>query len=846
MTEYYHSQDVFSKGELAPTMYSRISTVIYGKGLKTAKNVLPIPQGGAKKRFGTEFRALLTQTNYKSIKPVAFDYLDQCIYQLIFYNDNIAIYLEGRLVATQASTNILLADIDRIDETVLGASLRVSIGTQAARDLIRSASAANTITAVDTTTYFITLNTAITNDIILPVTFVTTGSYPTSVPQIIAGRVYFIRALSTTTASVYTNPVDARKDTNRMTFSAAGSGNTMIAQNTWAFAAITFKNNPTYDFDGGYNAITFTPAATIGVTTLLASSAIFTAGMVGGLYFANGGVARITAFTDTTNVDILVIDDFASAAAQLGRLVVLTEPAWSAARGFPRVCSSYENRAFFGNSELLRNGIWGSSINDYDDFDDSSVDSDQGISYFPSADTGNGIKFFTPYRTFIVTTESGSYSTSSDEEKGITPVGFSLTLQDNTPSSNIQPVIIDNQLIVLAGRDVNALVWDSSRAKYTPGLISAASEHLITDPISMSVFRDNDSIGGRYLFITNTDAPMAMYQSLMSEEIGGWTSAETEQSYGDSYFRHTISSVSGRCWFVVEREIATGQTPVTITGFDADAATLTANATNFSLTVPTACLFAIGTSLPVTSPQIKVLTYYFAVGIDANDFKIYSSKAAALAGLVQTDDAQTDTNTISIISAGVTATVAPFTIAVNLVLEELSNDVKTDCTILQSGTDLTTATGLTLFNAQEVTVKADGIQYDLNPVLSDVVNVTALGTAAEVQSIETGFPIEYKVEPLPLSISTGNSIQTSNLARAKHVRTISLMFADTVGGKVNNQNITLTRLNNQSFVAPTGNVGLMEVSTMSGWNMFESPPITITQNQPFDFNLLGLFYNTEV
>ena len=55
MTHQLWSQDVFTKGEISPLMYARVSVSPYYNGLKTATNVITFPQGAAGKRFGTIF-----------------------------------------------------------------------------------------------------------------------------------------------------------------------------------------------------------------------------------------------------------------------------------------------------------------------------------------------------------------------------------------------------------------------------------------------------------------------------------------------------------------------------------------------------------------------------------------------------------------------------------------------------------------------------------------------------------------------------------------------------------------------------------------------------------------------
>jgi len=90
------SQDIFSRGELSPFMYARCTVNEYNSGLKTAQNVENYPTGAAGKRFGTLFQAILSGlTSFDQLYFQTFQYLNECVYQLVFTPLKIAIYLEG-------------------------------------------------------------------------------------------------------------------------------------------------------------------------------------------------------------------------------------------------------------------------------------------------------------------------------------------------------------------------------------------------------------------------------------------------------------------------------------------------------------------------------------------------------------------------------------------------------------------------------------------------------------------------------------------------------------------------------------------------------------------------------
>ena len=49
----YIMKNNFSAGELAPTLYTRTDIQQYANGAKTLKNVIPLVEGGVRKRPGT-------------------------------------------------------------------------------------------------------------------------------------------------------------------------------------------------------------------------------------------------------------------------------------------------------------------------------------------------------------------------------------------------------------------------------------------------------------------------------------------------------------------------------------------------------------------------------------------------------------------------------------------------------------------------------------------------------------------------------------------------------------------------------------------------------------------------
>ena len=841
MAHVLWSQDFFAKGELSPLMYSRVTLNAYYQGLKRAKNVICYPQGSAGKRFGTIYKYILPlpYDNYQQIYFKTFQYLNECCYLLIFYNDAVDILLEGQVVATVTGTGILADEVQLIDDTTLENRFRITTGIYPPKDLLRTAQSANVINGFTSST--LTLTTAITNGLVIPIKFTTTGSLPVTTPQIHLNKTYFMRAVSTSAIRVFSTAQDAAANVDYYTISSAGVTSNVIPLNGWALSNVAFKNLPVFDFTGGYSAITFTPAAQTGYgITLTASAAIFTSAFIGGLFSGNSGIARIITYVDTTHVTIDIVQPFAAGGAIPGKLCLLAEPAWSATRGYPRKCSSFQNRAFFANTELLSNGVWGSVTNDFDDFNGILGEDDDAISWFPTSDTVNYIQFIVPYRSLTIHTNSGVYSTPLSVETALTPKNFSLSLQDSTPANNVQPRGIDNQIIVLSGNDAHSLLWDGFNNAYTSSIISIVNEQLIRNPIDEASYIDQTRAGSRYMLIVNESGTLAIYQTLISENVSGFTSAELEQSYGNAYFRGVASNFDGRAWFLTERELATASSPVALIGNTSS--TLEATASNFSTTTFTACLFA-GVTLPITTPQIDATTFYWAVGVDANNFKVYLNQ----------EDAEADENSIVISDFGTTATVTPYPLVTRLLIEQLSFDTYVDCAGLypafpgDPATD--TITGQTRFNAQEILMQGDGFGYS-DDVVGGEVEFRAHGVLQEVSEAQYGFPINVSIVPMPLSISTAGGPKSSNLSDTQHIRFVTFLFADTIGGTITNDNNT-TPITMNTLVEtipgepPVPTTGSFEMSIFAGWNDFTYNSFTINHSEPFDIKLTGIFYKVD-
>jgi len=849
------SQDVFSKGELSPYMYARATVNEYGLGLKVAQNVLTYPTGAAGKRFGTLFNTGLPgQTATDNLYFQTFQYVNECVYQLVFLPDLVLIYLEGILQATVSGTGLSASQVFNISSTVLGTIFRIAYPglTNHPKDLKRAPNSGLNITGFTSGTLVIGAAT-FTIGQVFPVQF-SGSALPTSTPALGKSITYFMLALSATTVAIFSNPTDAKYNTPgaAFVFSDAGTSAVLTVQNTWSIANSVFKNLPIYDFNSAttsYDALTFTPSAVTGTgVTITVSGAGYTpldSSYVGGAFIGGGGTSRITAVASATSFTVSIQTPFDATTPIQGSLALLAEPAWSDTRGWPQVCSSYQNRSLFANTLSLPNGFYASVINDYTDFGDLTTDDDDAISWYPSSGDVNFIRFIVPYRSLTVHTNTGIYSSPLSDIAAITPSNFTLQLQDSTPADVLLPQAIDNQVLVLSGDDAHQMLWDGINNAYTSDIVSVPSEHLIRNPMDETAFADLRRAGSRYVFIINAMGSMAIFQTLISQSVAGFTPAIMEQSYGHAMFIQAASSSDGRCWFVIRREIAAAQSPIAITAFSPYVAgppivlsTLTAVASNLPTDDVTAITFTTTGTLPASTPAISISTYYWAVGVTTDTFNVYLSQEDALAGV----------NAIAFTSAGTSSNVITWPVAAQYNLEELTQDTYLDCASYfnNNGSPTSTITTGNLYNAQEVAMVGDGFGFTAEGINNQVTFV-AHGITTPVNEGYIGFPIHTIIEPMPLSMANGSNAKNTTLTKPKHIRTMRFMFNNTIGGQINGVDIALNPFNQANIgLPPIPERGFVELFINKGWDDFNNPSYTITHSDPFNIELLGAFYSVEI
>jgi len=474
------NQNSFAHGEFANRLIARNDLDIYHKAAWRLRNLVVIPQGGAKKRFGTKYIDTLVGLTENQYMLIPFEYDEADKYVLILTDLNMAIY----------HNDVKVVDITTPYPGTILENLELKY-----------------------TSYHQTL--------------------------IIVHEDYEPRELLRT-----------------------------VPHTGWTFDPISFKNLPTYDFDRNYDTINFNlSAVAVGDgATLTASSAIFTAEYVGGMFIGLGedkisgyGIARITGYTDTTHVTVSIISKFDSSytSPQSGKNLQLSIPAWSAIKGWPRTATFFESRLIFGGSKALPEAVFMSVTFDKYNFDTGRGYSDNAIILEIGGDHLSTIRNIVSSNALQIFTTKGEFAAFNPTGQPLQPglVAFPKQ-QTGNGCENTQPQVLNNQTFYIkkGGKGVMNFIFVEGSSAYQSLEVSVVSPHLIVNPIDSAVLRGSLTDDANYLLIINSDGTLASYQTLMEEKVSAWTLSDTNKFTNGKFKR--IASIGDDIYFLVQREIA--------------------------------------------------------------------------------------------------------------------------------------------------------------------------------------------------------------------------------------------------------------------------------------------------
>jgi hypothetical protein len=474
MPRVSHIQTNFTAGEISPRLMGRVDVSKYANGAKTMVNARPLVHGGATRRDGTLFAAE-AKNHDKVCRLIPFIFSRTQAFVLEFGEDYIRFFTSaGQIMSGSVPYEIVSPyqeeDLEDLHFVQSADTMFLAHPDYALRKLVRISNTNWKLTEVD---LFVPPSEELGDRPAATVTFgavtgaTTATASAASFQNADVGRHIEVgagRALITAFTSTTVVDITVIDD-----FASVGAH----AAGTWTITESP-KTSCTPSVAGPVGAaITLTLAAAGWKETAQVNHE-------GKFVEINGGLVEITEISTDTVTAGIVRSELSGTTAAPSESWAIRENVWNATDGYPRAVTLFEQRLIAGGTDAYPQTIWGSKVNEYDNFALGAEDAD-GFSFTIAADQVNSVEHLAQLREMIILTFGGEFSMSGGDN-AITPTNVRIRSQTTYGVGSCRPVRIGNEIVYVqrGGRKVRSVGYRFESDSYGAPDLTILAEH-ITD-----------------------------------------------------------------------------------------------------------------------------------------------------------------------------------------------------------------------------------------------------------------------------------------------------------------------------------------------------------------------------
>lgn len=173
-----------------------------------------------------------------------------------------------------------------------------------------------------------------------------------------------------------------------------------------------------------------------------------------------------------------------------------TEGAFSQERGYPRSITLHGGRLWFGGTEKEPQRVWGSVVNDFENFRRSTYD-DASLSLTPASQSSNAINWLASYAEYLVMGTTVDEWTITGSTGFITPLDFSVRRRSGYGSAYL-PAFFFGESLIFVGRDERHLRQvvprtSSGSEEWSAVNLNTLADHLIAPQEGIAQFAIQNS-----------------------------------------------------------------------------------------------------------------------------------------------------------------------------------------------------------------------------------------------------------------------------------------------------------------------------------------------------------------
>ena len=297
---------------------------------------------------------------------------------------------------------------------------------------------------------------------------------------------------------------------------------------SWTLADVDFTKGPMQDantttttLNPGQSAVGTGISLAASATTGINSGSGFQSTDVGRFVFLNGGYAKITGVTDTTNATIEILTALTGASAtanwRLG--------AFSDTTGHPSCVTFFEQRLVFAGTTNQPQTVFFSKSGDYENMDanigGTIADSD-AIIYTIASNQVNAIRFMTATRTLIIGTAGGEFSVSGGgADVAITPTNILIKKQSNHGAANLDALAVGNVTLFMqrARRKMRELAYNFDVDGYIAPDMTILAEHITQGGITQMAYQQEPN---QIIWLVRGDGELIGFTYQREQQVTAW------------------------------------------------------------------------------------------------------------------------------------------------------------------------------------------------------------------------------------------------------------------------------------------------------------------------------------
>lgn len=263
------------------------------------------------------------------------------------------------------------------------------------------------------------------------------------------------------------------------------------------------------------------------------------------------GIGKVIGFSNPYLVTVQVVEPL-----QAGATSYFREGAWSAARGYPRTVCFHEGRIIYGGNASQLSTVWGSAVDDFENFRPGTADADSWTHTLAS-DQQNSIQWMVSQKSLLIGTSGDEWVlAASGQEEIITPTNVRARRHSGNGSEFLKARVINDAVLFVqrGGKKLRDMAFSYESEGYVSNDLTLLAEHVTGEGIIDTAWQAQPF---GTLWCVTKDGELLGLTYDRQQEIGGWA-RHTTGSAGDGFESVAVRSSNGekdQLWAVVRRTI---------------------------------------------------------------------------------------------------------------------------------------------------------------------------------------------------------------------------------------------------------------------------------------------------